>query len=138
MSDVPEKDEVLVDATEFGSIEIEVVPDTVEPAGAPDGTQDDDAVIYAGEVDYEERQITFRPEQHQAETARLLAYILVGILGGSVAIHYFLVAILVANDQQKATEELTTIFNAWLPAITGLVGAATTYYFTKETRKDSE
>lgn len=96
------------------------------------------AYIEGGDIDLGSEPPAFREEEHRAETARSLALWLVGIMGGTVGVHYVLVTILVCNGQEKATEELTKIFTTWLPAITGLVGAATTYYFTKESRKAKE
>jgi hypothetical protein len=70
--------------------------------------------------------------RHREHTARTLAYVLVGILGGSFVLHYTATLVLQARGRIDAAESLARIFNAWLPAITGLVGSAVTYYFTKE------
>jgi hypothetical protein len=87
--------------------------------------------IEAGEVG-ELRDITFEEKKHRAETARSLAQLLVWILGGSVALHYTLTVVLAFAGKDEASKNLGTIFNAWLPAISSLVSAAATYYFTRE------
>lgn len=91
----------------------------------------DEPPLEGGEVrDFEE--LSFHEAKHRAETARSLATWLVFLLGGSLALHYLLTAVLAFGGKETALEHLSSIFNAWLPAITGLVGAATTYYFTRE------
>src|SRR5438067_666744 len=98
---------------------------SAEPA---DITGTEEKPIEAGEVG-ELRDLAFEEKKHRAETARSLAKWLVAILGGSVALHYVLVFILVCAGKEEATKNLSTIFNAWLPAISSLVSAAATYYF---------
>ena len=68
---------------------------------------------------------------HREDTARRLAYALVGILGGSFAFHYVATLILEFSGKSNAVENLTRVFNAWLPVIASLVGGAVTYYFTR-------
>jgi hypothetical protein len=87
--------------------------------------------IEAGEVG-ELRELTFEEKKHRAETARSLALWLVWILAGSVGLHYVLTVVLLIWAKDGATKELSSIFNAWLPAISSLVSAAATYYFTRE------
>jgi len=70
--------------------------------------------------------------KHRADTARRLAYALVCILGGTVFIHYATVLILVFKGKGDAIENLSRIFNVWLPVIASLVSGAVTYYFTRE------
>lgn len=91
----------------------------------------EDQPIEAGEVG-ELRDIAFHEAKHRAETARSLAFWLVGILGASVGLHYTLTVILALCGKEEATKNLSSIFNAWLPAISSLVSAAATYYFTRE------
>src|SRR5260370_31757231 len=87
--------------------------------------------IEAGEVG-ELRDLTFQEAKHRAETARSLAKWLVVILGASVALHYVMTVILAFGGKDEAAKNLSSIFNAWLPAISSLVSAAATYYFTRE------
>ena len=93
--------------------------------------KNEDQPIEGGEVG-ELKDLTFHEARHRAETARSLAKWLVFILGASVALHYLLTAVLVIAGKEEATKNLNTIFNAWLPAISSLVSAAATYYFTRE------
>jgi hypothetical protein len=90
-----------------------------------------DQPIEGGEVG-ELTELSFHDAKHRAETARSLAKWLVVILGGSVALHYLLTTILAFAGKEEAIKNLSSIFNAWLPAISSLVSAAATYYFTRE------
>jgi hypothetical protein len=87
--------------------------------------------IEAGEVGVL-REITFEEAKHRAETAKSLAIWLVSLLGASVALHYILVAALAFGGKEEAIKNLNAIFNSWLPAISSLVSAAATYYFTRD------
>lgn len=94
-------------------------------------TKPDDQIIEAGEVG-ELHDLSFHEAKHRAETAKSLATLLVIILGASIALHYVLIVILAFGGKEEATKSLNSIFNAWLPAISSLVSAAATYYFTRE------
>lgn len=77
--------------------------------------------------------IAFTPEvKHRADTARNLAYGLISILGGSFVIQALGMFMAASLGLEKIAESMTTLYTAWLPAITGLVSSAVTYYFTKE------
>jgi hypothetical protein len=97
----------------------------------PLSSKNDDQPIEGGEIG-ELKELSFHEEKHRAETARSLATWLVWILGVSVALHYLLTAILALAGKEEAIKNLSAIFNAWLPAISSLVSAAATYYFTRE------
>ena len=73
-------------------------------------------------------------EQHRANTARYLAYALVGILALSVVFQYTSTMILIYTGKGDAIPNLDKTFNTLLPLLSGLVGGATTYYFTREKR----
>jgi hypothetical protein len=88
--------------------------------------------IEGGLVSRADENLTFHKEKHRADTTRRLASWLVLVLGGSIAIHYVTVLLLEMWGYHNAVASLEKIFNSWLPVISGLVGAATTYYFTKE------
>ena len=62
----------------------------------------------------------------------MLAFVLVGILGGSLLLHYAMVVVLVVLGRDAALQSLGQIFNVWLPVIASLVSSAVTYYFTRE------
>jgi hypothetical protein len=98
-----------------------------------DDARYDDQPIEAGEVG-ELHDVSFQEAKHRAETAKSLATWLVIILGSSVALHYLLTAILALGGKEEAIKNLNSIFNAWLPAISSLVSAAATYYFTRDKR----
>ena len=74
----------------------------------------------------------WRDKEHKAKTASHLAYGLLIILGGGFAIHYLTTAILAFHAKDEALKTVSTVFTGWLPAITGLVGSAVTYYFTRD------
>ncbi len=76
----------------------------------------------------------FHEAKHRADTARMLAFLLVGILGGSVFVHYIVVVVLVATGKDAAVQQVGQIFNIWLPVIASLVSAAATFYFTSKER----
>jgi hypothetical protein len=101
---------------------------STEPATVP---RNEDLPIEGGEVG-ELKDLRFHEARHRAESARSLAKWLVVIMGASVALHYLLTAILAFAGKEEATKNLNSIFNAWLPAISSLVSAAATYYFTRE------
>lgn len=91
--------------------------------------------IDAGEVvdlDPEPSLRSFNREKHYAETTRTLAFWLIGVLVTSVLIHYSAVTALDLTGHSGAIERLEQLFNLWLPIISGLASAATTYYFTKD------
>lgn len=98
---------------------------TEDPRDAPDEE------IEAGAVE-EIREVSFRPEEHRAQTSRWLAFVIVGLLALSVAAHYTVIAWLLMKGQNDAAAALGRIFEVWLPIISGLTSAAVTYYFTKE------
>ncbi len=75
---------------------------------------------------------TINSKQHKAQTARTLAYWLVGILAGSVILQYVTLMILIGWGNVKEVEYLEHLFNAWLPVVAGLASSAATYYFTKQ------
>jgi hypothetical protein len=78
------------------------------------------------------RDLTFEPAKHRAQTARTLAYLLVITLASSIVLQYVSVLYLVCLGKPEALENVSKIFNSWLPVISGLVSGAATYYFTKD------
>ncbi len=87
--------------------------------------------VDAGEV-RASGEVPFYDAKHRAETASSLAKWLVAVLGASLGLHYLLTAVLAFGGKEEAVKNLNSIFNAWLPAISSLVSAAATYYFTRD------
>jgi hypothetical protein len=73
-------------------------------------------------------------EQHRANTARHLAYALVGVLALSVVFQYASTMIPIYTGKADTIPNLDKTFNILMPVVSGLVGGATTYYFTREKR----
>jgi hypothetical protein len=82
--------------------------------------------------DLDQDSIGFEPQKHRAKTASYLAFILVAILALTLLLHYVSTLILCCYGQIETAKSLGQIFDKWLPVITGFVGGAVTYYFTKE------
>lgn len=102
-------------------------PEEVQPIS-------EEAPIEGGEIkDLDpEGSVHFHEVKHRAQTARNIAYVLVGLLGVSWFLHYIGVLLLEWYGKHEAAENLSKTFSSWLPIISGLVGGAVTYYFTKE------
>ena len=73
-------------------------------------------------------------ERHRADTARYLAYALVGTLALSIVLQYALTVVLIYTGKTDGIANLDKTFNVLMPILSGLVGGATTYYFTRERR----
>ncbi len=71
-------------------------------------------------------------KKQAAETARNLAFILVGLLAASVFVQYAALAVLVWCNKADVIPHFEHLFNAWLPVIAGLASSAVTYYLTKK------
>src|SRR5881296_2115599 len=71
-------------------------------------------------------------ERHRADTARYLAYALVGTLALSIVLQYALTVVLIYTGKTDGIANLDKTFNVLMPILSGLVGGATTYYFTRE------
>ena len=101
--------------------------ETASPQAPPE-----DPAIEGGEIRGAGEDVSYQEARHKAETARSLAKWLLIILGASLGVHYILTVILAFGAKEEAIKNLNSIFNAWLPAVSSLVSAAVTYYFTKE------
>lgn len=110
------------------------MPDTKQKSNEP-ATEDSDPqnglAIEGGMVEGF-GDIEVKSRRAREATARTIALALIWIFGLSAAVHYIAMFVLVLNDKTAALEELNRFFNAWLPVVSGLVGSAITYYFTKE------
>jgi hypothetical protein len=62
----------------------------------------------------------------------IIARILIGMMAVGLVVHYMAVIALEWNGKHDSVKSLETVLNAWLPIMSGLVGAAVTYYFTRE------
>jgi hypothetical protein len=76
----------------------------------------------------------FNEKKQRAETARKLACYLVAILAGTIVAQYVFTCVFVWGGKEAGTAALDKLFNSLLPVLSGLVGGAVTYYFTKETQ----
>lgn len=88
-------------------------------------------IIDAGYV-AELEEVPFQPERHRAETARTIAYLLVGALVGSWLVHYAIFAYFLWNGHGDLAKNLSEDFRTWLPVISASAGGAVAYYFAKE------
>jgi|ERR1035438_3734136 hypothetical protein len=72
--------------------------------------------------------------KHRADTARYLAYGLVGMLALTIFLQYAATLTLVLLGKTDAVASVDKLFNILLPVLSSLVSAAATYYFTKDKR----
>jgi hypothetical protein len=72
----------------------------------------------------------FSPEEHRAKATKLLALLLFAALFIIFVAHITLVASL-AHNKPNSVEEVTRVFNTWIPVFSGLFGSAATFYFTQ-------
>lgn len=75
----------------------------------------------------------FSSEKHRAETTKQLAFALLIALFVVFAAHVVSVLVL-AHNKPNSVDEITRVFNVWIPVFSGLVGAAATFYFTQTRR----
>jgi len=105
------------------------------PSDERDGVRQDPRpveVVEGGDVDpLQDYPVA---ERHRADTARYLAYALVGTLALSVVLQYALTLVLIYTGKTEGIANLDRTFNVLMPILSGLVGGATTYYFTRDKR----
>ena len=89
-------------------------------------------LIQGGVISGLDQEADWRPEKHHAVTASRLANWLVGVLVVSFVVHYFAIILLSLYEKKEAVEALSSLFGSWLPVMSGFVGGAVTYYFTRE------
>lgn len=90
----------------------------------------DDEVIEGGTITLSPDHISWK-DRHESETAKTLAFVLVGTMIGSLLLHYVAVTILMLYDKKEAVDVLTNVFDKWLPVISSFVGGAVTFYLTR-------
>jgi hypothetical protein len=75
----------------------------------------------------------FSPEEHRAKTTKQLAFTFFIALFAVFAAHVSCVMAL-AHNKPSSVDEITRVFNVWVPVFSGLVGAVATFYFTQMRR----
>ncbi len=75
----------------------------------------------------------FSPEEHHAKTTKQLAFLFFGALFVVFAAHVTCILVL-AHNKPNSVDEISRVFNVWVPVFSGLVGAAATFYFTQVRR----
>ena len=92
----------------------------------------DEDLIQGGMISGLDQEAGWRAEKHHAVTASWLAYLLLSILVISFVVHYAAIILLSLYEKTEAVEALSLLFGSWLPVMSGFVGGAVTYYFTRE------
>jgi hypothetical protein len=72
----------------------------------------------------------FSPEEHRAKATKLLALLLFCALVASFVAHIVCILCL-AHNKPNSVEEVSRVFNTWIPVFSGLFGSAATFYFTQ-------
>jgi hypothetical protein len=72
----------------------------------------------------------FSPEEHRARTTSKLAFSFFAALFVVFAAHVTCILVL-AHNKPNSVDEISRVFNVWVPIFSGLVGAAATFYFTQ-------
>lgn len=88
-------------------------------------------LIQGGLISGLDQDAKWRPEKHHAETASWIANCLLGVLVVSFVVHYIAIIVLSLCEKTKAVEALSSLYGNWLPVMSGFVGGAVTYYFTR-------
>jgi hypothetical protein len=105
------------------------VNDAVEPkAGVLDGEAVEEMLV--ADDDADDPHST--PPRDPSKDRAIIAWMLIGIMAGGLLFHYMAVIAFEWNGKHEAVKSLEPILNAWLPVVSGLAGAAVTYYFTRE------
>jgi hypothetical protein len=72
----------------------------------------------------------FSNEEHRAKATKLLALLLFAALISSFVAHFVCILCL-AHNKPNSVEEVSRVFNTWIPVFSGLFGSAATFYFTQ-------
>jgi hypothetical protein len=89
-------------------------------------------LIQGGTISGLDQEVNWRAEKHHAVTASRLAFLLVLVLVLSFVLHYSAIIVLSVYGRTETVEALSSLFGVWLPVMSGFVGGAVTYYFTRE------
>lgn len=89
-------------------------------------------LIQGGTISGLDQEVNWRAEKHHAVTASRLAFLLVWVLVLSFVLHYAAIILLGVYGKTETVETLSSLFGVWLPVMSGFVGGAVTYYFTRE------
>jgi hypothetical protein len=54
-----------------------------------------------------------------------------------IFVAHFLSVLWLAHDKPNAVEEVSRVFNTWIPVFAGLFGSAATFYFTQGRKQTS-
>jgi len=84
------------------------------------------------ERDINSKKQSWHPEErHYAQTTKKIALLLIWVFVITFAIHYGCIFALSLLGKELAVEAISELFGMWLPVVSGFVGGAVTYYFTK-------
>lgn len=72
----------------------------------------------------------FSQEEHHAKATKLLALLLFWALS-TIFVAHLAAVVWLAHDKPNSVEEVTRVFNTWIPVFSGLFGSAATFYFTQ-------
>jgi len=72
----------------------------------------------------------FSNEEHRAKATKLLALLLFWALI-AIFIAHFGSAVWLTHDKPNSVEEVSRVFNTWIPVFSGLFASAATLYFTQ-------
>jgi len=97
----------------------------------PDETRDGDAAEEPVVFDPTERPSASKVRDPSVDRA-IIARWLIAMMAIGLAAHYIAVMLLEWNGKHESVKSLEVVFNAWLPVLSGLVGSAVTFYFTRE------
>lgn len=114
-----------------GNTQLEPASTNESPSPSPKGGSGGD-LIQGGTISDVDQGVPWHEPRHRAETARALALLLVWILVISFGLHYVTTTVFSCLDRPKVVEALASIYQTWLPVVSGFVGGAVTFYFTRE------
>ena len=103
-----------------------VEPVDAEYGGLVKGNEDLEEVSYLRQAPGPQ----FSQEEHRAKATKLLALQLFWALV-AIFIAHFASILFLAHNKPNSVDEVTRVFNTWIPVFSGLFGSAATFYFTQ-------